>query len=262
MSKRKANNKKCSYPRVTSTTHEKIPVVNGDIKVVIKDGMVTLLNEDGTALDFGDHTITKSYRGKNKQVKLSKLSGVDTDFIDISDIPQYFDYLFAIDTNKTPTKNYDFYNAAGCAVYCEINQTAGEMTCRPYFGVDWYCSFEDNLEPHTWKTVIKHLQEVIPSEKKVGIVVDSEYDKLDAFNKRAEPVVYDWYLPDNYTFIFATADKTDDWCNKAIRHCDKLASQRLTQIMNDPKDKIDPDNGFRLNGYICFLDEIIVNNTD
>lgn len=254
--KRKKKNNQPSYPRKTTTSYTKMPIVTGDIQVETDGRMLILKDTNGNPLDFGTHTMVKSYDGKSKNVKLSKVSGLDYDFFDINDIPQYFDYVFAIDTNKTTEKNHDYYNGVGFASYCQFNTEQGVMTCRPYMAIDWYCSFEENLEPHSWKTVIEHLQTIIPSDKKVGIVVDSEYDKLDAFNSRVEPLVFDWYLPENYSLIFATADKTDDWCNRAIKYCDKNANLRKAQIVKNPKDTVDPTNGYSIKGYISYLDEL------
>ena len=112
------------------------------------------------------------------------------------------------------------------------------------------------MELETWKVVVEHLQTIIPADKKVGIIVDSELGLLSLYNNQDEPIVDDWYLPGNYQLLYATADKSDDWCNKLIRICDKTATTRLNEMQNAPKLKSNPDGCSVLLGNISFLDEI------
>ena len=70
--------------------------------------------------------------------------------------------------------------------------------------------------------------------EKVGIVIDSELGNLEMFNNRTISVRGDWYLPENYTFMYASSDKTDEWCNKMLGACDKAARARMAQVAENP----------------------------
>lgn len=251
-------NKDKPYPRETTVTHENTPLVSGELKVEYDKGVIIIRDRNGKALDFGSSTMTKTYLGQNKKKTVSQIDGLDRSFVDVSDVVSYFDFIFAIDTNTTIEMYDDFYIGVGFASYCRADLNNDMFSCRPYMSIDWYASLKDNLELHSWKVVIEHLQSIIPHEKKVAVVVDSEYGKLGAFNRRTEPIVYDWYLPENYFLIFATADNKDDWCNRAIKYCDQNANLRKSVIIMNPKDKNDPTNGYSIKGYISFLDEITI----
>lgn len=64
-----------------------------------------------------------------------------------------------------------------------------------------------------------------------------------------------WLLPENYTFMYATADTSDEWCNKMIKQCDKTASQRLKEIVSAPKMTKKPSGGNAPIGFISLSSE-------
>ena len=69
----------------------------------------------------------------------------------------------------------------------------------------------------------------------VVIVIDLELGNLEGYNNRTIPIFGLWTLLENYTFMYATADTLDEWCNKMIKQCDKTASQRLKEIVASPQ---------------------------
>ena len=69
----------------------------------------------------------------------------------------------------------------------------------------------------------------------VVIVIDLELGNLEGYNNRTIPIFGLWTLLENYTFMYVTADISDEWCNKMIKQCDKTASQRLKEIVASPK---------------------------
>ena len=82
------------------------------------------------------------------------------------------------------------------------------------------------------------------------IVIDSELGNLEGYNNRTIPIFGQWTLPENYLFMYATADTSDEWCNKIIKQCDKTALQRLKAIVAPPKIMKNP-NGW--NRPIVFI---------
>ena len=77
----------------------------------------------------------------------------------------------------------------------------------------------------------------------VVIVIDLELGNLEGYNNRTIPIFGLWTLLENYTFMYATADTSDKWCNKMIKQCDKTASQRLKEIVASPKMMKNPNGG-------------------
>ena len=85
--------------------------------------------------------------------------------------------------------------------------------------------------------------------------------RILGYNNRTIPVFEKWYLPDNYTLIYATADSSDEWCNKMIKQCDKSASIRLNEIIADPKLKQNILGGVAPIGYIS-VNQNVFNNIE
>jgi len=70
----------------------------------------------------------------------------------------------------------------------------------------------------------------------IGIVVDSEQDYIEAYNKRLKPIIDDFYLPENFELMYASADASNDTIlNQAITYCDKTATQRIKELTNPSK---------------------------
>ena len=55
--------------------------------------------------------------------------------------------------------------------------------------------------------------------------------------------------------MYATADTSDEWCNKMIKQCDKTASQRLKEIVSAPKMTKKPSGGNAPIGFISLSSE-------
>ncbi|MCW8132874.1 MAG: hypothetical protein KIS92_21180 [Planctomycetota bacterium] len=56
--------------------------------------------------------------------------------------------------------------------------------------------------------------------RKIGLVLDTEFSLQDEFNLRKRPYLADYYLPDNFTIIYASSDTGQHLPNKMIRICD------------------------------------------
>lgn len=193
-----------------------------------------LVDENGVPYDGGPITVVKTYKGQNKERVIAKATGLDYDKFDVLSWLDNYDYIFAIDTNTYPEK-IDGLNCS-CAImyYAEvtrIDEINRSYIANPILSIDWYYSSDIKIETLSWKDSIRILMSFIPSNKKVGIVIDSELSNLEKYNNRSLSVYGDWYLPDNYSFIYATANKKDEWCNKLIIQCDKIASARLKQLL-------------------------------
>ena len=269
MSKKNKSEKNQKRPRKTITSYEKqVSVPKGtELTITIDKGHIEISDSNGKPLDVGTETMFRYYQGESRKKVIAWADNLTYTTFEIGAWVINYDYIFAIDTNSPRnngclTKFGDFFHAVGFACFAEIQKESdysGKIIGKPYMVIDWYFT-DDNrkMEIESWKGLIDHLQEVIPEDKKVGIVVDSELGLLSRYNNKDMPVIDDWYLPDNYCFIYATADKPDEWCNQLIRACDSNASKRLDEIKNEPILQKNPENLPITYGNISYLDEISV----
>lgn len=264
MSKRK--HKKYTYPRQNKTEYIQsltIPQYK-DLLISYDKGQVRISDKNGNLLDLGPQSMTRSYQGQSKEHVVAKATNLGYVTDQVGSWAENFDYIFAIDTNSHPQKCNDFFCSVAFVYYGKvqkINDYERNMEGIPYLIIDWYHPCKVKIELISWMETIKYLQKFIPSNKKVGIVIDSELGNLEEYNNRTIPVFEKWYLPDNYTLIYATADSSDEWCNKMIKQCDKSASIRLNEIIADPKLKQNIPGCVAPIGYIS-VNQNVFNNIE
>ena len=234
---------------------------NMDVYISYEKGQFILADKNGVPYHLGSQSMIRTYKGKNKERVVAKATKLDYVTDQVGSWLLNFDFIFAMDTNTNSVKCGDFFCSAAAIYYADIervNDYSGNMTCRPYMIIDWYHPQEMKIEAVTWIEVIEKLQEVIPNDKKVGIVIDSELGNLEKYNNRTKPISGQWFLPENYAFIYATADVSDEWCNKMIKQCDKSATQRLKEIIKSPRLTRNPAGGNAPIGFITFWDNKLI----
>ena len=63
------------------------------------------------------------------------------------------------------------------------------------------------------------------------MIVDSDLNRLTAFNTRSEPIFDDFFLPDGVQLIYASADVGKEHVvNKVLSQADRGASAMLKKI--------------------------------
>ena len=261
MSKKKRNRQKYERKNRINAAQKLTLPPNTNLHLSYDKGQFIILNERGVPYNLGPQTMVRSYEGETKERIIAKATNLEFVTDEVGSWPENFDYIFVMDTNTHPQKCDDFYCSVA-AIYCgevqRVNDYERNMTCRPYMVIDWYHSWPMKIETVTWMEVIKKLEEEIPINKKVGIVIDSELGNLDGYNNRTIPIFGQWFLPLNYSLIYATADVSDEWCNKIIKQCDKAASQRLKEVVRDPKMKHNPSNSNAPIGFISYLNPSVI----
>ena len=82
-----------------------------------------------------------------------------------------------------------------------------------------------------WIEVVKNIlkMENYTSEKSVGLIVDHDYCKISRFNLREIPILGMFFLPRNFTLIYASSDTGRSFVlsNKFFAWCDKEAKKAL-----------------------------------
>lgn len=258
MGKKKRN--KTTFPRsnkIQSSKQIRLPK-DWSMRISYDKGQFVIADKDGVPYDTGTQSMIRTYQGERKERVVAKATDLEFVTDQVGSWPENFDFIFAMDTNTHPEKCGDFYCSAAAIYYGEIekiNEYERNMICKPYMIIDWYHPWAMKIESVTWMEAIKKLQEIIPDNKKVGIVIDSELGNLEGYNNRTIPIFGQWLLPENYTFMYATADASDEWCNKMIKQCDKTASQRLKEIVAAPKMTKNPSGGNAPIGFISLSSE-------
>lgn len=260
----KKRRQKPMYKRQNKTHSSRNLTLSRNEKLLISydKGQIIIANEKGVPYDLGSQSMVRSYQGERKEHIIAQATNLDFVTDQVGSWTENFDYIFAMDTNTHPKKKDDFFCSVAAIYYGEVekvNDYQRNMTCKPYMIIDWYHPWAMKIETVTWMEVIKKLQDKIPENKKVGIVIDSELGNLEGYNNHTIPIFGQWYLPENYTFMYATADATDEWCNKIIKQCDKSASQRLKEVVASPHLKQNPSGSNAPIGLISYLnDEVIL----
>ena len=255
MSKKK-NAPTCPRYNVSNIKLKK-PVKKGDLlKIHYKDGVVTITDENDNPFELESQDMFRYYEGKNKpEVPVAKATNLDFVTDEVGSWVLNFDYLFAIDTNSYLEKIGDFYISVTAVYFGKADRRDRDgwvINAAPFLTIDWYNPMrKGKMEPDGWIQTIKILQSKIPANKTVGIVIDSELGNLEMFNNRTLSMRGDWYLPENYTFMYASSDKTDEWCNKMLGACDKAAKKRMAQVVADPMYQI-AQKGLPIIGCLSF----------
>lgn len=181
--------------------------------------------------------------GKEKIVSRTFANDGKAHFSQQNHILSNFDSIAAIDTN-----DYRFIGrnlSISAPYYCKnLKQTAvkpTEAVSMPFFIIE-------NIQPGLnaevvgWYLFIKHIIPIInlKKEERLALVVDSELGKLESINNRKTPYYSNYFLPENITLIYASADTGKDPLNQLIKACDKSSKKYFKQIQ-ESKLKI-PDN--------------------
>lgn len=171
--------------------------------------------------------------GKEKIVSKTFANNGMAHFSQQNHILENFNSIAAIDTN-----NYKFSGrnlAIAAPYFCKnLKETAykpTEAVSMPFFIIE-------NIQPGLnaevvgWHLFIKHIIPILNLKKweKLALVVDSELGKHKAMNNRNLPYYSNYFLPENVTLIYASADTGNDPLNKLIKECDKSSKKYFKQI--------------------------------
>ena len=143
-----------------------------------------------------------------------------------------YNVVYAVDTNTIQLHGERV--SVACAVQCLIRQENGSFFVKPSIaGAMELRNVSGDPERVAWRLFCQCVSEH-PQYRptlRVAMIVDSSLDSLRDFNTRSVPVIDDWFLPPNFTLLYATADAaTTTIGNRLMRTCDKNATQVLELI--------------------------------
>ena len=183
---------------------------------------------------IGETTLTQSYdRPKGpKELITAKLH--DLHSMDPNGIFLEYDHFFIIDTNTKNVGGGLISISAVMHAYADVSES-GYHTLQ--YAPLTYLEFRNPLVPAEhlgWMALCGALEGNEEfSHKRVGVVVDSSKGSLNDFNSGRLPICNDYYLPRNFTLIYASADNGNSILNKLMKRCDKQAGNLLRWLLDN-----------------------------
>ena len=255
MAKKKKAKKK-TYPRHTETKFKQ-PIIVPDSRglvVHIDNWDITLKDKYGVPYPQSSFDSAMRYTGKHKTRVVTKAVGLEKGENGVGAWMKNFDVVYAADTNTKPIHGGKHQFSIGCVFKGIITQThdnGGTLSLEPYVIYGWIWSGEHKIEQQTWVKAIQKIQSEESENRRIAFVVDSDLGNLEAYCNRSKPLLKDIYLPSNFTLIYASADRSDEWPNQMIKRCDKLAGDDLDKNLPVVESL---DENIPLQGEILFLE--------
>lgn len=212
---------------------------------------------DGTIQHFDNGVPVKPAQvgyeiGYDREKKKKVINKIDLDpsriTVNPDDSLRKFALIYAIDTNTRAT-NGKLLSATGI-VLCKLDPVvdgALDVQYGPIRGLEFW-NIEDHPENVAWMKVIQFITQspTHNPKSKIGVVVDSDLGNLPAYNTRSLPIYSDFYLPENFELIYASADvgKREFLANHLIALSENLATSLLTKILlnEDPETQLEEVN--------------------
>lgn len=225
MGKKKKLNK--MKPRTTSIMVGFKPKGNS-VKVNVKDGKIVV--EDGDEiLPLFDGRLTTTYERENKNPKTLVHIPTNINAININRNICEFDIIFAVDTNTIEVNNV--YQSIGIIIICELDKSDSGFKAN-YKGLNSIETVNEYKHPFIeqvcWKSAIEYILDnaKFKDMKRIGLVVDCDLGNIEKYNSKEIPIYGDFYLPNNFQLIYASADSgNENLPNKLIKCADSLATE-------------------------------------
>lgn len=146
-----------------------------------------------------------------------------------------FDLIIAVDTN-TKVIGGETVSVSG-VIHCIVQNTPEPdkyQVTFPHQGVILFrnCPKELSAEKFGWLTVMqKAARESLNKEQCFALVTDHDMSALISYNNKQIPIFRDFYLPDNFIFMYGRGDgPTQNLLNYVVKLCDKKATDILKEI--------------------------------
>ena len=178
------------------------------------------------------HYVSKS--GKEKVINRVH----DKIIPDEADLMRYlsssFDLIIAVDTN-TKVIEGESVSVSG-VVYCIVQKTPELNRYQvnfPHHGVILFrnCPKELSPEKFGWLTVMQKAIRECLNKEHFALITDHDMDALISYNNKQKPIFRDFYMPDNFRFMYGRGDgPSQNVLNYVIKLCDKKAADTLKEI--------------------------------
>ncbi len=146
-----------------------------------------------------------------------------------------FDLIIAVDTN-TKIIGGETVSVSG-VVHCIVQNTPEPNRYQVSFthqGVILFknCPRELSPEKFGWLMVMrKAICESLNKEQCFALVTDHDLNALISYNNKQIPIFRDFYLPDNFIFMYGRGDgPSRNLLNYVVKLCDKKSAELLKEI--------------------------------
>jgi hypothetical protein len=156
----------------------------------------------------------------------------------VVDIPYYlasrFDVILAIDTNTKQIGN-DLVSIS-CVFECyakQINATQLQVSYRKHGNMAFRNCPNGEAERFAWSRLVMMVtSDPRYNEKlRVALITDHGLSRLAKYNTRELPIYQNFFLPSNFTLIYASSDiGKDNVLNALLIECEKDASSMFNQL--------------------------------
>jgi len=182
----------------------------------------------------GECTVNIHYKresGKPKHLQNFTFNSKDIQLEPNLVLTKYKHYFF-IDTNKKIIDDDEVFLASVVHAYINFSNKNEYLFNYSLLTYLEYHNIKGKFENFSWCELIKAIHSSNDYKDEIAIIVDSDFDQLVNYNNRSQPIYADFYLPDNFTLIYATAEKNtknDSLLNRMMFECDKSATRMLNQ---------------------------------
>lgn len=201
---------------------------------VSEDGALKFLDENGEVVAPENIEVGSAYARPEKQPKV--LTRAIAEPVNVQLDPNRalsrFASVFAVDSNTKQIGTVKVSVSASVLItHIEIGETRWDAKLGPQDLFEFH-EATDPPERIGWWETIKRITSHPEINVPVALIVDSDLDKLEAFNGRHESVLGGQYLPDGIQLLYGCADRgTQEFiANAAIADCDREASRVLARI--------------------------------
>ena len=196
-------------------------------------GTIEFVGENGEPLTPSYAAIGSGYEKNSGSFKSTARVDIDPKSIS-ANVPDWvgqFEKIYAVDTNTIELDGQKI--CVTCSVRAEIAFEGNRWNGQVYLlDALIFCNPKFKPELIGWMDVIGRLNS--DGSSRVGIVVDSERDRIPSINLRREPIAEGFPLPGNITLIYASSERDKNLpFNFIIAKCDSDAKFLINKIKND-----------------------------
>lgn len=216
---------------------------NGTYTVVFNpDSGLELRDKNGKLVSPTKLNSKLFYERESNPKVLSYSDGAIKPYENASNVLKNYEYLCAIDTNTRKINGRTLSVSIICIGRWYDEGEYTKFSFDPHLYMD---IFDDKHKPElfAWCEFIKLIVkgENNDGDGTFGVIVDSELGDIPNMNNRSIPIYEEYYLPEKFSLVYASADKSDTVQNKIIKKCDQLATERINYLEKHLKeiDKIE-----------------------
>lgn len=228
MSKRQQNEKKPRIIELKKSDSSKLVTVHR-MNIQIHPDRIEI-NAPEINENIEGATLTKYYYNEKGKLKRDYSISNPTLKIDENQLIEEYGIVYCCDTNTIETEIEGINYSVGVAYKIE-NKDGINYIAQPYYIMFWLWKKEGiNIERYSWAKVIDYIINKEEKKESICMIVDSDFDELDAISAQQQPIAESFYIPKASKLVYASADRGNSWMNTVIKKCDKLSSKYLKEI--------------------------------